>query len=87
MGEQDASCSDPLRHRRHEASSRRQDVALLACAALTSCQATRPNATETRLPIIIAHRAGKADAPENTLEAVRLASTMPRTIALPLASV
>jgi glycerophosphoryl diester phosphodiesterase len=53
--------------------SRRQAIALLACAALASCQAIRPNATVTRLPAIIAHRGGTADAPENTLEAIRLA--------------
>lgn len=53
--------------------SYRQAIALLACAVLTSCQATRPSATVARLPTIIAHRGGTADAPENTLEAIRLA--------------
>jgi glycerophosphoryl diester phosphodiesterase len=47
------------------------------CSALMSSCAVPPaasvDASKTRLPQIIAHRGGTGDAPENTLEAIRLA--------------
>jgi glycerophosphoryl diester phosphodiesterase len=50
---------------------------LVATALLTACAApssgTLPEASTVRLPRIVAHRAGTGDAPENTLEAIRLA--------------
>lgn len=51
----------------------RMALTLLAGAALASCQPVRPDAAPRQLPRIVAHRGGAADAPENTLEAMRLA--------------
>jgi glycerophosphoryl diester phosphodiesterase len=51
----------------------RSVIALLAWTALAACQGTRPDAAGTTFPLLVAHRGGTADAPENTLEAIRLA--------------
>lgn len=48
---------------------------LLALVLLAACQGTRPAMPPVRPPLIVAHRGGAADAPENTLEAIRLALT------------
>nr|WP_232786561.1 glycerophosphodiester phosphodiesterase family protein [Achromobacter sp. DH1f] len=40
---------------------------------LTACASTPPARPAASLPMVIAHRGGTADAPENTLEAIRLA--------------
>jgi glycerophosphoryl diester phosphodiesterase len=52
-------------------------LVVVFCCALTSGCAVRPaasvGASTTALPLIIAHRGGTGDAPENTLEAIRLA--------------
>lgn len=46
---------------------------LLALMLLAACQGTRPATPPARPPLIVAHRGGATDAPENTLEAIRLA--------------
>ncbi|AIF49121.1 glycerophosphodiester phosphodiesterase [Dyella japonica A8] len=51
----------------------RYAIALLALAGLVACRGVRPEAPPGHLPLIVAHRGGTADAPENTLEAIRLA--------------
>jgi glycerophosphoryl diester phosphodiesterase len=53
-----------------------RDVLLLPCCAvlLCACAASAPPApAAVSLPLIVAHRGGTADAPENTLEAIRQA--------------
>ncbi|QNK02497.1 glycerophosphodiester phosphodiesterase family protein [Dyella telluris] len=46
---------------------------LLPLLLLVACHDTRPDTPSARPPLIVAHRGGTADAPENTLEAIRLA--------------
>jgi len=64
------SACDPatLKHR-----AIRPVIALLTWVALTACQGTRPHVDVAgpHAPLLIAHRGGAADAPENTLEAIR----------------
>lgn len=51
----------------------RASLLALCTALLTACASTPPARPATPLPMVIAHRGGTADAPENTLEAIRLA--------------
>lgn len=53
--------------------ARRASLLALCAALLTACASPPPTASRLTLPMIIAHRGGTADAPENTLEAIRLA--------------
>jgi glycerophosphoryl diester phosphodiesterase len=51
----------------------RHAITLLTLAGLTACHGTRPDTTMVRPPLIVAHRGGTGDAPENTLQAIHTA--------------
>ncbi|CAB3835513.1 glycerophosphodiester phosphodiesterase family protein [Achromobacter deleyi] len=51
----------------------RASLLALCAALLTACASTPPARPAASLPLVIAHRGGTADAPENTLEAIQLA--------------
>jgi len=51
----------------------RYGIALLMVTCLPACHSTRPDIAVASTPRIVAHRGGTADAPENTLEAIRQA--------------